>query len=243
MMTEQNDKQRNLLTALLVVAVLAVTVAASQCTGNDSKQTEAEDKIEATAAASMYETLTAVQKTSKIYTAEQVTRKNTHIEYDNTIGLHSLGIGGVDASIKLPFTHFEMDIPLKIKFKAGIDLSKVEAKDIVRPNDSTITVKLPQPVVELTSAEVENELKPKRDLFAKRLKDSDYQKLLKHAKKEAKHDFGDEEISRLANDAMASASKQLTELLMQMGYKVVTIEYGKKPTPEELQKSIKSKIE
>ena len=77
----------------------------------------------------------AIQSHSRLYTAETTCLKTIRYSADNAV---RIDVAGIKKDIGLPMSRTEYEIPVRVTYKAFIDLEKIRRGDIVTISSSTI---------------------------------------------------------------------------------------------------------
>lgn len=199
--------------------VLIMFITSSQNKAAEDEKVAQEEVKKITAA----DVAMKVSTTSKLYTAEVDAHKTMHYDANNCLEIKAFGRSG---SIRMPFSHLEAYVPVTARYKAMIDLSKVDSTRISIPNDSTIRLILPDPVIEQTAVSVDHDGESvKRQAFAGRLDDAAYKRVLDRAKSEIWADISNEQYADIIETAKVSATELLVPMLRDLGFKNIQIGY------------------
>lgn len=201
---------------ILLAAVLAVVVAiasiALTCGGSA-------DDATATKTNERKDVLMSIQQESKLYSAEVNVRKEVSFSSKDIVTVF-----GREFHVPLSATIVRM--PLNLTYKACVDMSAINSNCITFGDDSTVTVVLPDPVIELTSCEIDHDNEVyKQQLFAKTKSQDFINSKIADAAETASKQLSAEKKRELTQSAKASASEAIAGILLSAGYKKVNVTY------------------
>lgn len=161
-----------------------------------------------------------VQQESKLYSAEQTAHKTISFSTKEAVSVF-----GHD--ITVPWSGTTARIPITVTYKACIDLSRIKADDISVAADSTITVTLPEPEIEMTSCEIEHGKEVYyKQLFSRTKSQEFINGKVEQAERSVWSDISMTSKNQLLDEARQSANKTIAAVLLQAGYKKVNVTYS-----------------
>lgn len=206
---------------IIVVGILLYFVLApssEQETTVPSQEPPSEAKL-----MSKSEIATLVKQQSRLYSAEQTAHKTIILSTAEKDSISTL-LGTLKWT--RPWSKSHIEIPINVTYKAYIDFSKITEDDIHINADSSITITLPNPVIEMTSCEI-NHNKEVYDsqIFASQKSQDFINHHVTDAANDVWHEIGRISQDKILNSAKANANNIIANALLGSGYKKVNIEY------------------
>lgn len=200
---------------VLTAVVVALTIRKAEERNAEAKQAQAvkTQKILTDKA------LMSIQRESKVYSAEVTARKVIEFSTKDIVSVFGHDIG-------IPLSTTNARIPVVITYKAYVDLGQINENSIIDKGDSTVTITLPDPVVEITSCEIDHaNSQLRRQLLAKPKSQEFINSKVKEAEREASTQLGLAQKDKLARTARESANTIIARIMLDTGYKKVNVTY------------------
>lgn len=171
----------------------------------------------------------AIRHESKLYSSEQTAHKKVVISTKDVMSV--LGY-----KFTKPWSHSNYVIPIDVTYKACIDLGWISQEDIkVNDRDSSVTITLPDPVIELTSCEVihKDEIVDQQ-VFASTQSQDFFNKAVSDAEQGIWAEISMQRKQELLTDAKRNAEGILADALLKSGFRRVNITYSSSLNPDRL---------
>lgn len=170
------------------------------------------------------EIVTLVSQQSKLYSAEQDAHKTVILSTTERDSINTI-LGTLKWT--RPWSKTHMEIPIDVTYKAYVDLSKIKENDVSVNADTTITITLPSPVIEMTSCEIDhNHEVYDEQIFASSKSQEFVNRHVASAVSDVWREVSQSRKQEILDDAKSSANKAIAEILIQSGYKKVNIKYA-----------------
>lgn len=202
--------------ATLLVVILSLVV--HGCSEKDEKPVQ--DSVVTKHRMTSADALAIIQQDTKLYSAEQTAHKNVVISTKDAISV--LGY-----QLPKPWSKATYIIPIDVTYKACIDLGKISEEDIkVNESDSSITVTLPDPVIEMTSVEIRHaEERSYRQFLASTKSQEFFNNEVSKAEKNVWTEVSLQRKNELLTSAKRNAEGVIADALLRSGFKKVNITY------------------
>lgn len=165
----------------------------------------------------------AIQSHSRLYTAETTCLKTIRYSADNAV---RIDVAGIKKDIGLPMSRTEYEIPVRVTYKAFIDLEKIRRGDIVTKGDTAIHITLPDPVITETAVSIDHDnARYKRQMLGRRLTQQEYNNMVAKAKDDAWRDLSKEDRDAMVHTAKISATETLVPMMRKLGFRHITVDY------------------
>ena len=155
-----------------------------------------------------------IRQESKLYSAEQTAHKNIVISTKDMISV--LGY-----KFTKPWSQSTYVIPIDVTYKACIDLGRIADEDIkVNASDSSVTITLPDPVIELTSCEVRHKDEIiNQQIFASNQSQEFFNKAVSDGERGIWTEVSLQRKQDLLTDAKRNAESILADALLRSGFR------------------------
>ena len=216
---KRNGKKRRWwLLVIVVIVLVAISILLLRSCLGCSEMNEAEIQKRDSAI------VAEIQRHSRLYTAEVISRKTITYSSQNKL---SVSILGKERSMRIPFGKTTATIPVNVTYKAYINLDKVSRDNIIIDNKSRmIHITLPDPVIVETAVSIDHENeKMDKEWFGKKLTYEEYQTLVRDAKEQAWQELSEVEQREITETAKVSAGELLIPYLVSLGFENILIEY------------------
>lgn len=205
---------------IIVVGILLYFVFApsSETQQTSAQPIEKEDKLMSKA-----EIVTLVNRQSRLYSAEQRAHKRIILSTTERDSISTL-LGTLRWTRPWSKTHIE--IPLNVTYKAYVDMGRISDADITVNADSSLTITLPNPVIEMTSCEIDhgNEVYDSQ-IFASQKSQQFINRHITGAVNNVWHEIDRQSKERLLRSAKDNANRIIAVALIDSGYRKVNIRY------------------
>lgn len=209
------------------IVVLGILCGASSVQKKEEVRTERVAEVEKRL--STADAITVVRHESKLYSAEQTAHKNVVISTKDVMSV--LGY-----KFTKPWSRSTYVIPIDVTYKACIDLGNISEKDItVNDRDSSVTIVLPDPIIELTSCEVRhNDEKIHQQIFASTQSQEFFNNAVSKGEQSVWSEVSMQRKQELLTNAKRNAEGILADALLRTGFKTVNITYSSSLNPNKL---------
>lgn len=170
-----------------------------------------------------------IRQESKLYSSEQTAHKNIVISTKDVMSV--LGY-----KFTRPWSSSTYVIPIDVTYKACIDLSRISDDDIkVNGRDSSVTIILPDPIIELTGCEVRHKDEIiHQQIFASTQSQEFFNKAVSDGERGIWAEISLQRKQELLTDAKRNAEGILADALLRSGFKQVNITYSSSLNPDKL---------
>lgn len=208
----QTDRKRTILAAA-IVAVLGTAAIILLRNGNEPVA-RPKPMPKATDIAML------VRQESKLYSAEQTAHKTVAFSTREVVS-----VLGYD--ITVPWSGTTATIPITATYKACVDLDKIGAGNVTVGADTSITVTLPDPVIEMTSCEIDHDSEVFDKQFFARPKSQEFiNRKVSEAEQDIWSDVSVAQKDALLDSARRNAGKTIAAVLLRAGYTKVSVRYA-----------------
>lgn len=214
-------KNRIAAVVIIVVGVLLYFLLAPSSSAPKtapSNEAAAEDRMMAKG-----EIVNLVRQQSRLYSAEQTAHKKIVLSTTEKDSITTL-MGTLKWT--RPWSKSHIEIPLTVTFKAYLDMEKIGDDDITVGLDSSVTIVLPDPVIEMTSCEIDHSSEIYDSQIFASAKSQEF--INRHVTVAVGNVWG--EIGRISRDkivanARDNANKTIAAALLGAGFKKVNLRY------------------
>lgn len=203
---------------VIIVAVI-IGVVVVKCSTKEERKDDEQAVVQKRL--STADAISVVRQESKLYSAEQTAHKDVVITTKDVSSV--LGY-----EFTRPWSKSTYKIPIDVTYKASIDLSQVSDRNInVNPADSSVTVVLPDPVIEMTSCEIRHDQEEiHQQIFASTQSQEFFNSAIKNAEQGVWSEASLQRKDELLNSAKRNAEGVIADALLRMGFKKVNITYS-----------------
>lgn len=222
-----NSKKKGTLAAviIIIVGILSYFIfAPSSKSSSTAEQLDVKEQTSEERLMSKAEIVTLVSQQSKLFSAEQDAHKTVILSTTERDSISTL-LGTLRWT--RPWSKSHIEIPINVTYKAYIDLGKIKEDNIKVNADSSVTITLPNPTIEMTSCEIDHD----HEVFDKQIfASSKSQEFVnRHVVAAVKGIWSEVETQRkqqILDEAKENANKTIANALLHSGYKTVNIKYA-----------------
>lgn len=212
--------------AIIVVGILLYFVLSpsSSSPSSSSQPTEPVEQTKEEKLMSKAEIVTLVSQQSRLYSAEQDAHKTIVLSTTERDSISTI-LGTLRWT--RPWSKSHIEIPINVTYKAYIDLGKIKEDDIKVNADSSVTITLPNPVIEMTSCEIDHDHEVfDKQIFASSKSQEFINRHVAGAVKSVWREVAAQRRQQILDEAKDNANKTIADVLIHSGYKKVNIKYA-----------------
>lgn len=215
----KNKRFLIIITGVVVIVAVIVAVIVKCSTKKEERKTDEQAVVQKRL--STADAISVVRQDTKLYSAEQTAHKDIVISTKEVSSI--LGY-----EFTRPWSKSTYKIPIDVTYKASIDLSKITDRNIsINDKDSSITIVLPDPTIEMTSCEVRHEDEEiHQQIFANTQSQEFFNDAIRGAEQGIWAEVSMQRKDELLTSAKRSAEGVMADALLRMGFKKVNITYS-----------------